>query len=95
VEEADFDEVFLARRNFEMQVELNKTIEARAGTVVQSEGERRIADWLTAHGIAYRYDAKFRIISRACVCAGAFRRDWRGARRRASARRRCVSIPPG
>ncbi|MDZ4199306.1 MAG: HEAT repeat domain-containing protein [Kiritimatiellia bacterium] len=57
-----FDEVFLARRNFEAQVELNKTIEARDGTVVQSEGERRIADWLTAHGVAYRYDAKFRII---------------------------------
>ena len=57
-----FDEVFLERRNFETQVELNKTIEARDGTVVQSEGERRIAEWLTAHGIAYRYDAKFRII---------------------------------
>jgi hypothetical protein len=58
-----FDEVFLERRNFETQVELNKTVEARDGTVVQSEGERRIADWLTAHGIAYRYDAKFRIIA--------------------------------
>ncbi len=57
-----FDEVFLERRNFETQVELNKTIEARDGTVVQSEGERRIAEWLTAHGIGYRYDAKFRII---------------------------------
>ena len=58
-----FDEVFLERRNFETQVEINKTIEARDGTVVQSEGERRIADWLTAHGLAYRYDAKFRIIA--------------------------------
>ena len=58
-----FDEVFLARRNFEMQVELNKTIEARDGTVVQSEGERRIANWLTEHGLAYRYDAKFRLIA--------------------------------
>ena len=57
-----FDEVFLERRNFETQVEINKTIHARDGTVVQSEGERRIADWLTAHGLAYRYDAKFRII---------------------------------
>ena len=57
-----FDEVFLERRNFETQVELNKTIEARDGTVVQSGGERRIAEWLSAHGIAYRYDAKFRII---------------------------------
>jgi len=58
-----FDEVFMERRNFETQVEINKTIEARDGTVVQSEGEQRIADWLTAHGIAYRYDAKFRIIA--------------------------------
>ncbi|MFA6291396.1 MAG: hypothetical protein WC637_06410 [Victivallales bacterium] len=57
-----FDEVFLERRNFEMQVELNKTIYAGDGTVVQSEGERRIAQWLTSSGLAFRYDAKFRII---------------------------------
>jgi hypothetical protein len=57
-----FDEVFLERRNFETQVEINKTIKARDGTVVQSEGERRVADWLTAHGLTYRYDAKFRFI---------------------------------
>lgn len=58
-----FDEVFLERRNFETQVEINKTIEARDGTLVQSEGEKRIADWLTAHGLTYRYDSKFRIIA--------------------------------
>ena len=57
-----FDETFLGRRNFETQVEINKTIEARDGTVVQSKGERRIAEWLAAQGLAYRYDAKFRII---------------------------------
>lgn len=57
-----FDEVFLQRRNFETQVEINKTIEAGDGTVVQSQGERRIAEWLTAHGLVYRYDAKYRII---------------------------------
>ena len=57
-----FDEVFLERRNFETQVEINKTIEARDGTLVQSEGERRIAEWLTAHGLSYRHDAKYRII---------------------------------
>jgi hypothetical protein len=57
-----FDEVFLERRNFETQVEINKTIEARDGTLVQSEGERRIAEWLTAKGLSYRYDAKYRII---------------------------------
>jgi len=58
-----FDEVFLERRNFETQVEINKTIEARDGTMIQSEGERRIAEWLTVRGIVYRYDAKFRIIA--------------------------------
>ncbi len=58
-----FDEVFLERRNFETQVEINKTIEARDGTLVQSEGEKRIADWLTAHGLTYRYDSKYRIIA--------------------------------
>ncbi|MCC7299770.1 MAG: HEAT repeat domain-containing protein, partial [Verrucomicrobia bacterium] len=57
-----FDEVFLERRNFETQVEINKTIEVRDGTLVQSEGERRIAEWLTARGLSYRYDAKYRII---------------------------------
>jgi hypothetical protein len=30
---------------------------------VQSRGERCIAEWLTAQGLAYRYDAKFRIIA--------------------------------
>ncbi len=58
-----FDEVFLERRNFETQVEINKTVEARDGTLVQSQGERRIAEWLTANGLAYRYDSKYRIIS--------------------------------
>lgn len=57
-----YDEVFLERRNFETQVELQKTVEARDGTLVQSSGERRIAEWLTLHNICYRYDAKFRII---------------------------------
>ena len=58
-----FDEVFLNRRNFDTKVELNKTITAKAGTLVQSDGERLIADWLTTHGIAYRYDERFRILS--------------------------------
>lgn len=58
-----FDAVFLDRRNFDTKVELNKTIVAKAGTLVQSDGERRIADWLSAHGIAYRYDERFRILS--------------------------------
>jgi hypothetical protein len=37
-----FDEVFLVRRNFETQVEINKTIEARDGAIVQSEAERHV-----------------------------------------------------
>lgn len=58
-----FDEVYLDRRNFDTNVELNKTITAKAGTLVQSDGERLIADWLSAHHIAYRYDERYRILS--------------------------------
>jgi hypothetical protein len=58
-----FDEVFLDRRNFDTKVELNKSITAKAGTLVQSDGERLIADWLASHGIVYRYDERFRILS--------------------------------
>ena len=57
-----FDEVYLERRNFETKVELNKTIRAKAGTLVQSRGEQMISDWLAAHGIAFRYDERFRIL---------------------------------
>lgn len=37
---ACFDEVYLERRNFDTKVELNKTIQAKSGTLVQSIGER-------------------------------------------------------
>ena len=57
-----FDEVYLKRRNFDTTVELNKTIRARDGTLVQSHGERIIAEWLDREGITYRYDERFRII---------------------------------
>ncbi|HAS83986.1 MAG TPA: hypothetical protein DCS43_15235 [Verrucomicrobia bacterium] len=57
-----FDEKFVERRNFDIKVELNKTIRAKDGTLVQSRGERRIAEWLSANGVAYRYDERFRII---------------------------------
>ncbi len=57
-----FDEVYLERRNFDMKVELNKTIRAKDGTLVQSKGERRIAEWLAGKGVAYRYDERFRIV---------------------------------
>ncbi len=58
-----FDSVYLDRRNFDTKVELNKTIIAKAGTLVQSDGERLLADWFTAHHIAYRYDERYRILS--------------------------------
>jgi hypothetical protein len=58
-----FDEVYLDRRNFETKVELNKTITAKAGTLVQSDGERKIANWLSAQGLAYRYDERYRILN--------------------------------
>ncbi len=61
--DACFDEVFLDRRNFDTKVELNKTITAKAGTLVQPDGERRIANWLAAQNIAFRYDERFRILS--------------------------------
>ncbi len=58
-----FDSIYLDRRNFETKVELNKIITAKAGTLVQSEGERLLANWFTAHHIAYRYDERFRILN--------------------------------
>jgi hypothetical protein len=58
-----FDEVYLDRRNFETKVELCKTIQTKDGTLVQSDGERRIADYLKRAGIAYRYDERFRILN--------------------------------
>lgn len=57
-----FDEVYLKRRNFETNVELNKTIRTSDGTFVQSDGERIIADFLNKSKIDYRYDERIRII---------------------------------
>lgn len=57
-----FDEVFLERRNYETKVELQKTIRAKDGSWVQSEGERLICEALSAEGISYRYDERFRIL---------------------------------
>ena len=61
--DACFDSVSLDRRNFDTKVELNKTITAKAGTLVQSHDERMLADWFSAHHIAYRYDERYRILS--------------------------------
>ncbi len=57
-----FDEAYLRRRNYDTEVELNKEIRANDGTLVQSAGELKIADWLTARKIKYRYDERIRII---------------------------------
>lgn len=58
-----FDEVYLDRRNFDTKVDLNKTIRAADGTLVQSDGERIIAEWLTRQGVIFRYDERFRILN--------------------------------
>ena len=60
--DACFNAVFIERRNFDMKVQNQKTILTEDRTVVQSQGERRIADWLSSHDIPYRYDDKFQII---------------------------------
>jgi len=57
-----FDEVYLDRRNFDTKVELKKTIRTKDGTFVQSNGEKRIADYLARQKITYRYDERMRII---------------------------------
>ena len=57
-----FDEVYLERRNLDTKIELHKTIRAKDGTLVQSDGERIIAEFLRQHSIAFRYDERIRII---------------------------------
>jgi hypothetical protein len=57
-----FNAVFIERRNFDIKVQNQKTILAADRTVVQSRGEKLIADWLSVKGIEYRYDDKFQII---------------------------------
>jgi hypothetical protein len=57
-----FDEVFLERRNYETKIELQKTIRAKDGSWVQSEGERLVCEALSAECIRYRYDERFRIL---------------------------------
>ena len=56
-----FDELLLEGANFEATVEGAKEKMAVDGTAVQSNGERRIADWLATRKIAYVYDERFRI----------------------------------
>ena len=54
-----FDEILLEGANFEATVEGAKEKMAVDGTAVQSNGEKRIADWLAAHQIAYVYDERY------------------------------------
>lgn len=57
-----FDESYIRRRNFDTRVEVNKIIPIAAGQLVQSGGEKAIADWLTANGVSFRYDDRLRIL---------------------------------
>ena len=57
-----FDEVYIKRRNYDTKVELNKTIKTTNGKLVQSDGERIIANFLHSNKIIYRYDERIRII---------------------------------
>ncbi len=58
-----FDEVYLKRRNFDTKIELQKTICTTDGKLVQSDGERLIAEYLTEHRVNYRYDERLQIIN--------------------------------
>lgn len=55
------DEKELEARDFESTVEAAKIRRTTGGTVVQSRGEKRIAEFLEAEGIAYVYDERYRV----------------------------------
>ena len=55
------DERLLEAKNFEMVVEHAKVRRTEDGTAVQSQGEKRIADFLRSRRIAYVYDERYRI----------------------------------
>ena len=55
------DERELESHDFESMVEAAKAKWTTGGTVVQSRGEKRIAEFLEAEGIAYYYDERYRI----------------------------------
>ena len=46
---------------FDANVEAAKRLRTVDDVAVQSQGERRIGNWLAAHGIAYEYDERFLI----------------------------------
>lgn len=55
------DERQLEDKRFENDVEAAKKLRATDGTAVQSQGERRIADYLASRKINYVYDERYRI----------------------------------
>ena len=55
------DERILESKNFELVVNDAKTKRTEDGTAVQSQGERRIGDFLSKKRIAYVYDERYRI----------------------------------
>lgn len=55
------DEKELEAQDFESTVEAAKRRRSTGGTAVQSQGEKRIAEFLEAEGIAYVYDARYRV----------------------------------
>jgi hypothetical protein len=60
--DACFDETATERRNWETKVEDKKTLKTLKGTLVQSAGEKQVAEWLERKGLPYRYDGRLRII---------------------------------
>ena len=55
------DERILESKNFELVVDAAKTKRTEDGIAVQSQGERRIADFLSQKRIAYIYDERYRM----------------------------------
>lgn len=62
-----FDERALEDVNFERDVDLAKVLRTSDKVAVQSQGERRIGDFLAAEGIKYIYDERYRIAADAVV----------------------------
>lgn len=53
-----------ARRDFEKKVKDACTIPTKSGIKVQSQGEKRIADWLYDHNIEFLYDTPMKVPGR-------------------------------
>jgi hypothetical protein len=54
--------LYLAPLAYEFLAEEKKQIKTVDGTLVQSTGEKRIADWLVNAGLDYRYDGRLRFL---------------------------------